>query len=119
MKAIQLMVLLASSLFATVSHAGEVNIVEVKVECPRTCSFAVTLWHADDGWDHYANQWDVVTMDGKLIKSRVLYHPHVNEMPFTRSLYEVAIADGIKQVKIRAKDSVHGYAKKEIIVDLP
>lgn len=119
MKAIQLIVLLAISLVATVSQAGEVNILEVKVECPQTCSFAVTLWHEDDGWDHFANQWDVMTLDGKLLKSRVLHHPHVNEMPFTRSLYSVIIPDDIKQVKIRAKDSVHGYAKKEVIVDLP
>ena len=120
MKIIQcLIVLLTSGLMATISQAGEVNIVEVKVECAQTCAFSVTLEHADDGWDHYANQWDVMTLDGKVLKSRVLHHPHVNEQPFTRSLFAVAIPDGITQVKIRAKDSVHGYAKKEVVVDLP
>ncbi len=119
MKAILWLVLLASSLIATVSQAGEVDIVEVKVDCARTCSFDVTLRHDDEGWDHYANQWDVMTLDGQVLKSRVLYHPHVNEQPFTRSLTAVVIPVGVKQVKIRAKDSVHGYAKKEVIVDLP
>lgn len=114
-----LITLVISCFLASASQAGQVAILQVKAECAQTCSFAVTLEHADDGWDHYANQWDVVTLDGKLLKSRVLYHPHVNEMPFTRSLYEVTIPDNIKQVKIRAKDSVHGYAEKEVIVDLP
>ncbi|MFT5658044.1 MAG: hypothetical protein ACI9KN_001323 [Gammaproteobacteria bacterium] len=120
MKFIQCLgVLLASHLMATTVQAGEVSIVKVKAECAQTCSFAVTLAHADSGWDHYANQWDVMTLDGRLLKSRVLYHPHVNEQPFTRSLFGVIIPPGVKQVKIRAMDSVHGYAKKEVTVNLP
>ena len=64
---------------------GQVEIVNVEVVCSSSCKFSVTLKHGDEGWDHYANQWDVMTMDGKLLKSRVLYHPHVDEQPFTRS----------------------------------
>lgn len=111
--------LIVGSLIVNALQAGQTNIVTVKVECAQTCSFAVTLEHADDGWDHYANQWDVVTLDGKVLKSRVLYHPHENEQPFTRSLFGVSIPEGVKQVKIRAKDTVHGYAKQEYKVDLP
>lgn len=99
--------------------AGEVRIVDVKVRCQVDCTFSVTLEHADEGWEHYANQWDVVTLDGELIKSRVLFHPHVNEQPFTRSLSGVAIAKDIEQVKVRAKDLKHGYSSQEFVVDLP
>ena len=99
--------------------AGETRIVDVKVQCSASCTFSVTLEHDDEGWDHYANQWDVVTMDGKLLKSRVLFHPHVNEQPFTRSLSGVKIPAGTKSVKIRAKDSVHGYSKQEYTVQIP
>lgn len=102
-----------------VAGAGEVRIVDVKVRCQVDCVFNVTLEHTDTGWEHYANQWDVVTLDGKLIKSRVLYHPHVDEQPFTRSLSGVSISKEIKQVKIRAKDLKHGYSKQEFLVDLP
>lgn len=104
---------------ASAASAGEVRILEVKVECPSSCTFAVTLEHEDEGWHHYANQWDVVTLDGKLLKSRVLYHPHENEQPFTRSLSGVLIAPDVKQVKIRARDTQHGYSDTEVIVDLP
>ena len=106
-------------LLSPASFAGEVRIVDVRVECPSSCTFAVTLEHADQGWNHYADQWDVVTLDGQLLKSRVLYHPHENEQPFTRSLSGVTIPQGIRQVRIRARDSVHGYSEQEFLVDLP
>jgi len=99
--------------------AGDVRIVEVSVECPSSCTFSVTLEHEDQGWHHYANQWDVVTLEGKLLKSRVLYHPHEQEQPFTRSLSGVFIPAGESKVKIRAKDSKHGYSEQEFIVAIP
>jgi hypothetical protein len=106
-------------LLAPASHAGEVSILEVSVECPGSCTFSVTLEHADQGWNHYANQWDVVTLDGRLLKSRVLYHPHDNEQPFTRSVSGVLIPEGMNKVKIRARDTRHGYSDQEFIVDIP
>jgi len=112
-------VLILFSMVFTFAGANEVKIVNVKVKCRVDCTFSVTLEHADTGWDHYANQWDVVTLDGKVLKSRVLYHPHVDEQPFTRSLSGVSIPKEIKQVKIRAKDLKHGYSKQEFLVDLP
>jgi hypothetical protein len=106
-------------LLSPIVYAGDVRIVEVNVECPSSCTFSVTLEHADQGWDHYANQWDVVTLDGKLLKSRVLHHPHEQEQPFTRSLSGVLIPAGESKVKIRARDSKHGYSEQEFIVDIP
>ncbi|MCP4488061.1 MAG: hypothetical protein GY820_12185 [Gammaproteobacteria bacterium] len=100
-------------------QAGEVRIVDVSVRCMADCSFSVTLQHADTGWQHYANQWDVLTLDGEILKSRVLYHPHVNEQPFTRSLSGVPVPMDLKQVKIRARDLKHGYSSQEYLVDLP
>lgn len=111
--------MLLAALLTGALSANEVRIIDVRVECPSTCTFSVTVEHADEGWNHYANQWDVVTLEGKLLKSRVLYHPHENEQPFTRSLSGVVIPESIKQVKIRAMDSVHGYATQEFLVDLP
>jgi hypothetical protein len=100
-------------------QAGEVTIVDVRVECPATCTFSVTLEHGDQGWNHYADRWDVLTLDGRLLGSRVLHHPHENEQPFTRSLSGVAIPAEIERVKVRARDSKHGYGEQEFIVDLP
>ena len=103
----------------TLVIAGSVSITKVSVECLNSCTFSVTLEHLDEGWDHYANQWDVITLDGMLLKSRVLFHPHVDEQPFTRSLSGVVIPEGVERVKIRAKDSKHGYSDAEVIVEIP
>ena len=110
---------LAALLFSTVCFASDVRIVDVSVECPASCTFSVTLEHNDQGWHHYADLWEVVTLDGSVLGSRVLYHPHENEQPFTRSLSGVMIPQGMNQVKIRAHDSVHGYGKQEFLVDIP
>ena len=101
--------------------AGKADVVNVKVYCPipESCTFNVTVKHADTGWKHYANQWDVVDTDGHVLGSRVLYHPHVDEQPFTRSLSNVQIPAGIKKVIVKARDLKHGWGGKVFEVKLP
>lgn len=82
-------------------------------------TFSVTLKHADTGWDHYANLWQVRAPGGDLLGERVLLHPHVNEQPFTRSLSGVSVPDGMNEVIIRAGDTVHGIAQQEFKLKLP
>jgi len=98
--------------------AGEADVLSVEAICQSdsTCDFNVTVQHADDGWDHFANRWEVRTPDGKRLAIRELAHPHVDEQPFTRSLRNVRIPDGVTEVIVRARDSVHGYGGKEITV---
>ncbi|MEM8571259.1 MAG: hypothetical protein AAGG56_10150 [Pseudomonadota bacterium] len=82
-----------------------------------TWRFDVTVSHADEGWEHYADAWEVIGPDGQVLGTRTLFHPHVTEQPFTRSLSQVVIPDGVTQVQIRAHDSVHGWGDP-IAVDL-
>ena len=49
----------------------------------------------------------------------MLYHPHVEEQPFTRSLSGVQVPDDLKQVVIRGHDKVHGTGGVEMTIDLP
>ena len=79
---------------------------------------AVTLQHADTGWDHYADGWRVVTDDGKVLGHRTLYHPHVNEQPFTRNLSGIKIPPEVNTVFVEAHDKVHGWNKERLEVDL-
>lgn len=102
------------------SLAGEADVLEVQVErSGKSYRFNVTVQHADKGWDHYADAWEVLGPDGDVIATRELAHPHVEEQPFTRSLPNVEIPDGISEVTIRARDSVHGFGGEEITVELP
>lgn len=105
---------------AVPAMAGEVDVVAVEASqrADGTWRFSVTLEHDDEGWDHYANRWDVVGPDGMVYGERVLAHPHVDEQPFTRSLSGVVIPDDVSQVIIRGNDSVHELGGVEMTVDL-
>ena len=72
--------------------------------------FSVTLFHTDTGWDHYADGWEVLDEDGNSLGIRELAHPHVTEMPFTRSLSGVKIHDGATVVYVRARCNVDGWS---------
>lgn len=101
--------------------AGEADVVKVAVSetTPGTFRFDVSVRHGDEGWEHFANLWQVVGPAGAVLGTRVLVHPHDTEQPFTRSLGGVAIPGEIKTVVIRARDSVHDFGGKEMSVDLP
>ena len=103
------------------SLAGEANVLKADVDCDNgsLCSFSVTVRHGDTGWDHYADGWEILDMNGEVIAVRELAHPHENEQPFTRSLNRVPIPGDLQQVTIRAHDSVHGYGGEELVVELP
>ena len=111
--------LLQSMLLSATVNAGEVDVVDAFAECDDDCSFHVSLRHADEGWKHYANRWEVLTPDGKVIATRVLYHPHVNEQPFNRSQSGVKIPKGVTEVTVRGHDLVHNHGGKEMTVKIP
>ena len=81
-------------------------------------TFSVTLEHNDTGWDDYADGWRIVTEDGTELGLRVLFHPHVNEQPFTRSLSDVSIPDRVTRVFVEARTLVDGWGAERFSVDL-
>jgi hypothetical protein len=98
--------------------AGEVSIEHARFEQGgQEWQVSVTLSHADSGWDHYADGWRVVDGDGQELGHRTLYHPHVDEQPFTRS-QRMTIPAGVRQVFVEAHDTVHGWSGQRLAVDL-
>lgn len=114
-------VLLPALLIADAAAAGEADVEQAEIlrEAGGTYRISATVRHADTGWDHYADGWEVVAPDGTVIARRELLHPHAEEQPFTRSLGGVAIPAGIDRVRIRARDSVHGLGGEEVILEVP
>jgi len=103
---------------------ADVEYVRAVHDANGTWTFHVTVSHPDQGWEDYADGWDIVLPDGFVLKpdpaaqfSRSLLHPHVAEQPFTRSLSEVEIPAGITQVLVRAHDLVDGYGGEMVVVD--
>ena len=110
---------LVGPVFAGPALAGEADVIGVKATAVGgTWRFDVTVRHADTGWKHYADAWRVVGPKGKVFGTRTLYHPHVDEQPFTRSLSGVKIPAGLDNVWVEAHDKVHGWGGKRVKVKL-
>lgn len=94
---------------------AQVEKVIMEENADGTWNFAVTVRHDDSGWDHYADKWQIVAEESsEVLGERVLVHPHTEEQPFTRSLRNVEIPEGIEYIRIRAKCSNHGYEGKQV-----
>ena len=93
----------------TALHAGEADVIDATATRSAGNSWRIdaTVRHADTGWDHYADAFEILAPDGTILATRVLHHPHVNEQPFTRS-QTVTVPEGVSELTIRAVDSVHG-----------
>lgn len=100
---------------------GAANVVDVEVtaEPGGTFRFDVTIRSDDTGWEAYADAFEIVGPDGAVLGTRVLYHPHVDEQPFTRSLAGVAIPPTVATVIVRARHSRDGHDGQTMAVALP
>jgi hypothetical protein len=113
---------LAASLFASsIAFAGEADVIDVKIRraAQNTFDFDVTVKSVDRGWNYYADAFEVLAPDGRVLGRRVLLHPHETEQPFTRDLYGVKIPPGIEQVVVRARHKPKGYDGETLSVRLP
>ena len=103
-------------------QAGQADVLRVEIRPAAErgrFDLDVTLRHEDSGWDHFANRWEVVAPDGRVLATRVLAHPHVHEQPFTRGLSGVRIPAESTWVRLRAHDLVHGYGGREVTLSVP
>jgi len=65
---------LAAALAFGAAFAGEADVVDVKVRrsAAGVYDFDVTVRSVDRGWDYYADAFEVLTLDQKLLGRRVL-----------------------------------------------
>ena len=75
---------------------------------PGSYTFSVTVESPDTGCGQYADWWEVVSPEGKLIYRRVLLHSHVDEQPFTRSGGPVDVQPG-ETIVVQAHMNGAGY----------
>lgn len=100
-----LLLLTATLTFASgLARAGEADVIAAtaKRNADGTYRIDATIKSRDNGWDYYAERFEVVTTDGRILATRVLLHPHEDEQPFTREVDNVKIPSGVSEVKVRA-----------------
>ncbi|MGD8926030.1 MAG: hypothetical protein PVG20_04235 [Thioalkalispiraceae bacterium] len=118
-KVITVLFALTCVLFSGTSLANEVEIVKVMIEpSANRWTFHVTLKHDDTGWQHYADGWRIVDDKGKELGFRKLWHPHVEEQPFTRTLANVLVPKDKNIIYIEAHDKVHGWSKQRVRINM-
>lgn len=108
------------SIVAGNAWAGEADVVSGSITSLGEGRYRIdaTVLHEDEGWDHYADRWDVLAADGRVLGSRELAHPHENEQPFTRSL-TLSLPEGVSVIRLQAHDSVHGLGGKILELSVP
>lgn len=97
---------------------AQVTYVVAREKSPERWCFDTSVRHNDQGWEHYADGWEVIDLEGNQLGHRQLGHPHDNEQPFTRSLCNIKILPENAKVIVRAKCNQHGFGGKPILVDL-
>ena len=98
---------------------AQVEFVKAVQSSNDSWTFSVTVRHNDEGWNHYADAWEVIDpKSGEVLAGRVLAHPHETEHPFTRSLSRIVFPEGQRFVEVRAKCQIHGFGGKAVLVNL-
>ena len=105
------LILAAALLGAAPAWAGDADVIRAMFErrANGLYDFDVTVRSKDTGWDRYADRIEVLAPDGTVLATRVLFHPHDDEQPFTRDVAEVRVPRGVDRVRIRAHFKPTGY----------
>jgi len=114
-------VLLAIGLTAAATaHAGDADVTNVVVRQRNgQYDLDVTIRSKDTGWERYADRIEASGPDGAVLGTRVLEHPHDDEQPFTRDLYELHVPAGIAKITVRAHFKPTGFDGSAMTVTLP
>ena len=110
-------------LVASAAWAGEADVVAVAVdrhpETEDVFDVRATILSTDTGDDYYADAFEVLGTDGRVLGRLELIHPHADEQPFTRALENLKIPLGIDRVTVRAHHKPRGYDGQTVTVRLP
>lgn len=107
--------------FSTPVFAGGADVVDGKITRDSNGRYTVvaTIKHNDEGLEHFANHLQVLTPEGKVIGAMYFVEPKVHEQPFVTIVQSVKVPTGVRELRLRAHDKVHGYTGKEFTLKVP
>jgi len=93
------------------ARAGAADVVGVALRrnADGSLDIAVTIRSADTGWQLYADRFEILAPDGRVLGVRELLHPHEDEQPFTRELTGLRLPPGVTEIVVRAHMKGVGY----------
>ncbi len=83
--------------FTSLDFAQVSNVRATQSQDGSWC-FDTQVRHNDQGWQHYADTWQIADLKGNVLAIRELAHPHDNEQPFTRSLCNIKLPKALVKV---------------------
>ncbi len=110
-------------LLASPAWAGEADVIAVAIDRhPGTedmFDVRATILSNDQGPDYYADAFEVLAPDGRVLGRRELTYQREIEQPFTRALENLKVPLGIDSVTVRAHHQPRGYDGQTVTVRLP
>ncbi len=102
------------------AFAGDADVTHVDIrQRDGRYDLDVTIRSKDTGWERYADRIEALGPDGAVLGTRILEHPHEDEQPFTRDLYELPVPLGIGRITVRAHFKPTGFDGATLTVPLP
>lgn len=89
--------------------AADVVGVDLRRNADGTVDIAVTIRSEDTGWQRYADRFEILSPEGRVLGVRELLHPHEDEQPFTRALNGLRLPAGVTEIIVRAHMKGVGY----------
>ena len=86
------------AIFSVATIADKSNTVDALIVLSYENSYQVhvTVGHVNTSWDHHVDQWQVISIGGEILGTRVLWHLHIGERLFLRIDRPVTIPPGVK-----------------------
>ena len=67
-------VVLSAVISVPSAEADKARVLKATANVGGSYTFSVTVAHADSGWKHYADKFEVLAADGTVLETRILYH---------------------------------------------
>jgi hypothetical protein len=106
---------------STPVFAGGADVIDGKITRDSNGRYSVfaTIQHNDEEPKHFVNKFQVLTPDGKVIGEMYFLESHLHEQPFVGMAQSVKVPDGVRELRLRAHDRLHGYSGKEFKLKVP
>lgn len=85
------------------------DVIDARLEpTGDTWRLHATISSPYDAPDRYADAFRALTEEGTVLGVRELLHDHADEQPFTRTLEDLVIPDGIARITLEGRDLANG-----------
>lgn len=84
-----------------------------------TWRLSATLSSPYDTPERYADAFRALDEDGTELGVRELAHDHANEQPFTRSLSDLEIPEGVERITVQGRDQRYGWGGATVELEVP